>query len=156
MTEHSPRPPLRPYPLRLSILRARLVTPTRPTRPTTSTSELRTPQPGHTRRRPLVHTSYRCQLCGDVAQFPKEQIRTVQIPYLKSWRVVTVVPMVCVQCRMMRWPEARALGDGRRRFWKRVFALWDGETYPSAETWVVRLIGWRWRLQRAWTRWWYG
>ena len=67
--------------------------------------------------------------------------------------------MVCVQCRMMRWPETRALGDGRRRFWKRAFALWDGEYYPSAERWMLMLITLRlhpsllWPILRAyWQR----
>jgi hypothetical protein len=75
-----------------------------------------------------------------------------------SQEVITVTPLACLTCRMGRHPEVRALGDGRRRLWKRVFALWDGEYYPSAEPWMLTLITLRKHphtlgiLLRAWYR----
>lgn len=70
---------------------------------------------------------------------PKLQTRTWRMgPW--SREVVTVTPLACPTCRMLRHPEVFSLGDGRRRFWKRVFAVWDGEYYPSAELWMLTLI----------------
>lgn len=88
-------------------------------------------------------TLYLCQLCGDPAIWPRENRHTFHFPFGRTWAVVYETPMVCSTCRMMRHPEAKGLGDGRRRFWKRAIHLWRGEMYPSAGPWMRRLIAYR-------------
>ena len=73
---------------------------------------------------------YLCQLCGGPAEWPRLKVRRVGA-WIFSTNVAWQTPMVCSTCRIMRQHEVTALGDGRRRFWKRVFALWDGQAYPT-------------------------
>jgi hypothetical protein len=99
-------------------------------------------------------SKYICQLCGGRARFPREKTHTFRfkIPLLgeKSWTVAYITPMVCATCRMMRQPEVTALGDGRRRFWKRALAIYLGETYPSAGPRMNRAIYARLRIPWLW------
>lgn len=89
---------------------------------------------------------YICQVCfADVARFPREKHHDFRIfGWIK--RVTYITPMVCPQCRMMRQPEVTRLGDGRRRFWKRVISLYLNEPYPSAGPGMARLFLYRMTL----------
>jgi len=87
---------------------------------------------------------YVCQLCVAArAEWPREKTHTFRFPFKLSWTVAYVTPMVCSNCRIMRQREVTRLGDGRRRFWKRVISLWIGESYPSAGPGMVRAFAYR-------------
>jgi hypothetical protein len=87
---------------------------------------------------------YLCQLCaGRKADWPRERTYTFRLLFGKTWTVPYITPMVCSTCRIMRQPEVTRLGDGRRRFWKRVIALWLREPYPSMGPGMRRLFAYR-------------
>lgn len=99
----------------------------------------------------------------DAARFPTLKHHDFKL-FGRTFGVDYVTPMVCPTCRMMRHPEVKKLGDGRRRFWKRVIALYLNDVYPSAGPRMLRAfqyrgiweiarkslhVGWRYR-----TNWW--
>lgn len=90
---------------------------------------------------------YLCQLCGNVARYPREKRHTFHLPFGRTWTVTYVTPMVCIECRLGHQPEAKHLNDGRRRFWQRFFAIYLGERYPSMGPWMNRIVDWRLRYQ---------
>ena len=88
-----------------------------------------------------------CQVCfRAVARYPRAKSHTFRLPFGKTWTVEYVTPMVCMTCRVERQPEAAIAQGERRRFWKRFFALWLGERYPSAGPLMTRLIDLRIKL----------
>lgn len=103
----------------------------------------------HRKRAPLFEALrpnawYVCQLCTVArAEWPREQKHTFRFPFGYSWTVAYITPMVCSTCRIMHQPEVTRLGDGRRRFWKRMISLWLNEPYPSAGPKMLRAFTYR-------------
>jgi len=114
------------------------------------------PPPSWDTRPIRPNTLYLCQVCGNVARYPRLKSHTFRLPFGYAWTVDYVTPMVCTTCRINRQDEATRLGDGRRRFWKRAVAIWLGEPYPSIGPRMFRLMVLRFRLARAWRRFWHG
>lgn len=95
---------------------------------------------------------YLCQLCGNVARYPREKRHTFHLPFGCRPTVTYVTPMVCMECRVGRQDEARHLNDGRRRFWQRFFALYLGESYPSMGPRMFKLLTLRLYLGHQWRK----
>jgi hypothetical protein len=110
------------------------------------------PRPSENGTRPTSQVLYLCHLCGHQAEWPRAKTHTFSLPFGFSWSVTWQTPLVCSTCRMMRHPEVRKLGDGRRRFWKRAVALWVGEPYPSMDARTYRLLVLRLYLGYWWSR----
>ena len=88
-----------------------------------------------------------CQVCfRAVARYPRAKSHTFRLPFGKTWTVEYVTPMVCMTCRVERQPEAAIAQGERRRFWKRFFALWLAEPYPSMGPTMQRLLRLRQKL----------
>ena len=114
---------------------------------------LRPPDNGPTYRvEPLTPTSfYLCQLCGNLARYPREKKHTFRFPFGFSWTVIYQFPWVCMNCRLARPKEMlRERGGGRFRFWKRFFAVYLDDPYPSIDPWTWRLLEARRRIVRWW------
>jgi hypothetical protein len=96
------------------------------------------------------HSLYICQVCfAHRAEWPRLKQRTFRLLWW-SFAVTYVTPMVCTNCRMMRHAETVRLGDGRRRFWKQIIALWSEEMYPSMGPGMRRLFVYRHMLRGQW------
>jgi len=97
---------------------------------------------------------YLCQLCGNIARYPRLRSHIFKLPFGYSFTADYITPLVCTTCRVGRQAEASRIQDRRRKFWKRAIALYLGETYPSMSPRMLKLLALRNLLVLRARRWW--